>query len=190
MKRASENADTTVVPRKCIKLNSEELKSADTATLIEKILSTTDQLNEANEVMRTLKARVAVCRRQVSQKDKELKDLVAKMETAGVVKIEWFQASKCLQSRETCAKEVGGIANRPRKGRPTTSSTSESIQKIQWPCSTKSTALDAHDLGSSGSTIGASETLSKISWGCAVTRSLVFNYWAKRRKKNGFQRLA
>ncbi|KAJ1362984.1 hypothetical protein KIN20_022726 [Parelaphostrongylus tenuis] len=76
MKRASENADTTVVPRKCIKLNSEELKSADTATLIEKILSTTDQLNEANEVMRTLKARVAVCRRQVSQKDKELKDLV------------------------------------------------------------------------------------------------------------------
>ncbi|KAJ1370414.1 hypothetical protein KIN20_032130 [Parelaphostrongylus tenuis] len=73
MKRASKNADTAIVPGKCIKLNCEELKSADAATLTEKILSTTDKLNEANETVKTLKARVAVSRRQLSQKYKELK---------------------------------------------------------------------------------------------------------------------
>lgn len=75
MKRASDNPDT-VVPRKIIKQNREELESADTATLIEKILSLTDQLNEANEMVRTLKTRVALSRLQVLQKDKELKDLL------------------------------------------------------------------------------------------------------------------
>ncbi|KAJ1374523.1 hypothetical protein KIN20_037227 [Parelaphostrongylus tenuis] len=67
MKRAKDNADTTVVPRKCIKLNLEELKSADTATLIEKILSTTDQLNEANETDENVES---TCRRCVVDKSR------------------------------------------------------------------------------------------------------------------------
>ncbi|KAJ1355817.1 hypothetical protein KIN20_013368 [Parelaphostrongylus tenuis] len=102
MKRASQNADTTVAPGKCIKLNCEELK----------ILSTTNKLNEANEMVRKLKARVAVSRRELSQKEEELKDLVlvglhkARMNTAGVVKIEWFQASECPQSRENVCQRA------------------------------------------------------------------------------------
>ncbi|KAJ1365917.1 hypothetical protein KIN20_026392 [Parelaphostrongylus tenuis] len=76
MKRASQNADTTVAPGKCIKLNCEELKSADAATLIGKILSTTNKLNEANEMVRKVES---TCRRFSSRtlaKEEELKDLV------------------------------------------------------------------------------------------------------------------
>ncbi|KAJ1357889.1 hypothetical protein KIN20_016151 [Parelaphostrongylus tenuis] len=76
MKRANENPDTAVAPRKFIKQNREELESADAATLVEKLVSLTDQLNEANEMVRTWKDRLVLARLQVLQKDKELKDIL------------------------------------------------------------------------------------------------------------------
>ncbi|KAJ1365949.1 hypothetical protein KIN20_026436 [Parelaphostrongylus tenuis] len=75
MKRVSENAETALVSPKCIKLNREELESADTATLIEKLVSLTDQLNEGNQMVRMWKTRLALARLQVLQINKELKDI-------------------------------------------------------------------------------------------------------------------
>ncbi|KAK5978442.1 hypothetical protein GCK32_011097 [Trichostrongylus colubriformis] len=75
MKTSSDDANP-VIPRKIIKLSREELQAADSDTLIEKVLSLTDQLSKVTEVAKTLKTREAQARLQFIQKDKELKDLI------------------------------------------------------------------------------------------------------------------
>ncbi|KAJ1346990.1 hypothetical protein KIN20_001924 [Parelaphostrongylus tenuis] len=54
------------------------------------------------------------------------------MKTADIVKIDWFQTNKCLQSYETFQKN-GEIEDHARKRRPVTSSISENIRRIQRP---------------------------------------------------------
>ncbi|KAJ1365950.1 hypothetical protein KIN20_026438 [Parelaphostrongylus tenuis] len=110
MKRLSENAETALVSRKCIKLNREELESADTATLIEKLISLTDQLNERNEMVRMWKTRLALARLQVLQIDKELKDVLKERNDAYYERIgrrekeitELRDAVKALESGKDC----------------------------------------------------------------------------------------
>ncbi|KJH52396.1 hypothetical protein DICVIV_01373 [Dictyocaulus viviparus] len=81
MKRSSDSQNTEV-SRKIIKQDRAELESADNATLVQKILSLTEQLNEANETVKTLKTRVTLGRLHLLQKDKEIKDLVKERNSA------------------------------------------------------------------------------------------------------------
>ncbi|WKX88682.1 hypothetical protein Q1695_008369 [Nippostrongylus brasiliensis] len=64
------------IPKKIVKLSREELKEADKDTLVEKILSLTDQLTSVAETAKSLKTRESLARLQYLQKDKELKDLI------------------------------------------------------------------------------------------------------------------
>ncbi|KAK6031753.1 hypothetical protein OSTOST_02084 [Ostertagia ostertagi] len=75
MKVSNDDA-SSVIPRKIIKLSREELQAADSDTLVEKVLSLTDQLSQVTEVAKKLKTREAQARLQFIQKDKELKDLI------------------------------------------------------------------------------------------------------------------
>ncbi|VDO89035.1 unnamed protein product [Heligmosomoides polygyrus] len=74
--KVSNDDSSSGIPRKVIKLSREELEAADKDTLIVRVQSLTDQLNEVTETAKSLKTRESLARLHYIQKDKELKDMI------------------------------------------------------------------------------------------------------------------
>ncbi|KAL6732302.1 hypothetical protein Aduo_003076 [Ancylostoma duodenale] len=74
MKRSGDDCDSSI-PAKAFKLNRESLESLDKEALLEKLVSLTDQLNEAKERAKRAKRRESLAYLQLIQNEQKLSDL-------------------------------------------------------------------------------------------------------------------